>query len=518
MNLKQKFTKMTELIIGRQDEQKKLKLLFQRSTPDFIAVYGRQRVGKTYLIRNYFQKQTCLYFEATGIKDASQAQQIKLFVEKISEVFYEGLPLEVPQNWLDAFKLLTEAIMKSLAHTPLKGKALKKSLTEKASQKIVLFIDELPWFATPKSGFIQALDYYWNTKWSTIPHFKLIVCGSAASWMLNTLIRAKGGLHNRLTDILPLRPFMLKETREYLLYKGMALSLKQIVDLYMVIGGIPHYLNALDPGCSVSQNLNRMCFQKNGLLFQEFKNLFASLFDSSEAHNELIRIIAKSRQGISREEILEKAKLSSSGGLFAQRLEELEEAGFIASFTPLGNKKKGTFFRVIDEYVFFYLKWIEPVTKRISLSLENESYWESKMQSQPWKIWAGYAFESVCFKHIRQIKKALGLSVVACDIGSWREISKNNSQEDNHKGCQIDLMIDRSDGIINLCEIKYHQGQFVFTKKDVNEITQKISVYQRHSGTTKPIHVTLITPEGGYPNDHAKTMVRNEVTLPDLFT
>jgi AAA+ ATPase superfamily predicted ATPase len=496
---------MTNSIIGRRDEQKTLKRLLNSSKAEFIAIYGRRRVGKTYLIRNFFKEQRCVYFEATGLKDGNQSQQLKLFVDKISEVFYEGLPLQVPQSWLDAFKLLTTALEKerSIAQHP---------------KKFILFIDEIPWFSTPKSGFIQALDYYWNTKWSTVPTLKLIVCGSAASWMLDTLVHAKGGLHNRLTAIIPLRPFTLKETQEYLTYNGVKFNKRQMIDVYMVIGGIPHYLNGITPGFSVTQSLNQLCFQKDGFLFSEFKILFSSLFDSSEAHNELIRIIARARQGVSREEILKKAIFSSSGGMLKKRLIELEEAGFIASFTPYGNVNKGTFFRVIDEYSLFYLRWIEPVSKRLTLTLKNESYWESKMQSQSWRSWAGYAFEAICLKHIEQIKQGLGISVISSTTGSWREISKQGGEgEEQKEGCQIDLLIDRADGIINLCEIKFHQGKFSLTKKDAENIRKKVSLYQNHTKTNKPIYVTLITPEGIQPNAHSNSIVMNEITMKDLF-
>ncbi len=243
------------------EERATLKRLFKSPAAEFVAVYGRRRVGKTFLIRNFFMGQECVYFEATGLKDGSLSQQLMLFTEKISEVFYEGLPLQTPQTWLDAFKLLTKAMEKTASEA-------------KKSQKFIIFIDEIPWFSTPRSGFIQALDYYWNTKWSTIPSLKLIVCGSAASWMIDTLIHAKGGLHNRLTAIMPLRPFTLKETQDYLVHKGVKYNKRQIVELYMAIGGIPHYLNGIIPGFSVAQSLNKLCFQKDGFFFKNLKPFF----------------------------------------------------------------------------------------------------------------------------------------------------------------------------------------------------------------------------------------------------
>lgn len=489
---------MTDIFIGRKEEIAHLKKIYERTTADFVAIYGRRRVGKTYLIRNFFKNNPSFYFEATGLKDGALQQQLKLFTENISAAFYNGLSLQVPKDWLEAFQLLTRAID-----------------TVPKETKRIIFIDEIPWFATPKSGFIQALDYYWNTRWSSQPNFKLVVCGSAASWMLDNLVHAKGGLHNRLTASFPIRPFTLHETEEYLIKKGIRFTREQIVELYMSIGGIPHYLNQIPKGLSVSQIINRLCFQKDGFLFNEFSVLLSSLFDDSETHNEIIRILAKTKQGLSRDEILQKSKLSSSGGMFKKRLDELEEAGFIVSFTPYGYLNKGTFFKISDEYVLFYLKWIEPVSKRLRLSLKNESYWESKMISQSWKSWAGYAFESVCFKHIEQIKYALGIHAISSEIGSWRYQAKR--EQEQLKGCQIDLLIDRADGIINLCEIKFQQGKFIISKSYAAELRQKVTIYKTLSKTRKAIFLTMVTPEGVHKNENSENLVINEVIIDDLF-
>ena len=488
---------MTDIFVGRKEEIAHLKKIYNRTAADFVAIYGRRRVGKTYLIRNFFKNTPSCYFEVTGLKEGALHQQLKLFKENITAVFYDNLRLETPKDWLEAFQLLTRALD-----------------TLPQETKKVIFIDEIPWFATPKSGFIQALDYYWNTKWSSQKNLKLIVCGSAASWMLDNLVYAKGGLHNRLTASFPIRPFTLQETEEYLIKKGIRFTRVQIVELYMSIGGIPHYLNQIPKGFSIPQILNQLCFQKDGFLFNEFPVLLSSLFDSSETHNEIIRILATNKQGLSREEILQRSKLSSSGGMFKKRLDELEEAGFIVSFTPYGYLNKGTFFKIKDEYVLFYLKWIEPVSKRLRLSLKNESYWESKMSSQSWKSWAGYAFESVCIKHIEQIKYALGIHAISSEIGSWRCHSK---EDQSQKGCQIDLLIDRADGIINLCEIKFQQGKFIISKSYATELRHKITTYQTLSKTRKTIFLTMITPEGVYKNTNSENLVTNQVIIDDLF-
>lgn len=312
-----------------------------------------------------------------------------------------------------------------------------------------------------------------------------------------------------------MRPFTLLKTEEYLRNKNINFTREQIVSLYMTIGGIPHYLSKISTGLSVLQNINSLFFQKDDFLFNEFPILFSSLFDKPEAQNEIIRLLAASKQGLSREEILHKSKRSSSGGVFKQRLNELEEAGFIARFVPYGYANKGTFFRIIDEYVLFYLKWIEPSSKRLQLSLQNTSYWESKMMSQGWNSWAGYAFEAICIKHIEQIKHALGIKVISSEIGSWRYYPAPGDTTES--GCQIDLLIDRADGIINICEIKFYNGKFIISKSYASELQRKIKTFQTFSKTRKTIFLTLITAEGVHKNTHSENFVTNEITIEDLF-
>lgn len=502
---------MNSIFVGRKKEIETLTSVYNRSKADFVAVYGRRRVGKTYLIRHVFQNKNVLYFEATGLKDANLQQQLRQFVAAVSSCFYQQIPLKTPADWMEAFQILTSAL---------------ESLP--AKKKKVVFLDELPWFASPKSGFIQALDHFWNTKWSTDPHFKLIVCGSAASWMLDNLVRAKGGLHNRLTTLLPVRPFTLRETEDFLWQKSIKLTRKQIVELYMCIGGIPHYLDQVPRGFSLPQIINRLCFQRDGFLFREFDVLLSSLFDKADDHEVILRALAKNNQGLSRDELIQRTHVSStkksrtkmsttelsSGGTFKKRLDELEAAGFIMGFTPYGRLNKGTFFKVSDEYAMFYLQWIEPVAKHMRLSLSSGSYWESKMASQSWRSWAGYAFESVCMKHIEPIKHALGIRAVASEIGSWRYVPQKGSQE---KGCQIDLLIDRADGIINMCEMKFQKGLFTIDKRYAEDLNHKMTMYRTMSKTRKAVFLTMVTADGLHSNAYSQALVDQEITIKDLF-
>jgi uncharacterized protein len=485
-------------IAGRKKEIKKLEEFYVSKEAEFLVLFGRRRVGKTYLVRQFFKSKPCTFFEVTGLKDGSLNTQLELFTQALEETFYKGtLKIAPPKRWLDALKLLTDCI-----------KAMPKS------RKIVLFFDELPWLATRKSGILQAIDYFWNTQWSKNPGIKLIVCGSAASWILEEIVYAKGGLHNRITAKIHLMPFSLTETQDYLAYRGIKLNEPQVLELYMVMGGIPYYLKSVSKGLSAAQNINNICFQPDGLLLDEFDHLFASLFDRYEVHLEIIQALAQHPQGLSRDEILKQTKRVSSGGTFKERLFELEEAGFIGTFTPFGNSKKGTYYRIIDEYTVFYLKWIHPVRRK--LIRDSVNYWESKSQTPAWKSWAGFAFEAVCFKHINQICAALGIGAISKETGSWR-YSVESKELKKRTGAQIDLILNRADGIINICEIKHYNKKFAIDKSYAGQLREKMELFKEQTKTGKQLFLVMITTEGLTQNEYKTELVSKEITLKDLF-
>jgi len=468
--------------------------MWMSDEPAFVAVHGRRRVGKTFLVQNFFSDKG-VFFEITGEKDASYEEQLENFTKSVETTFSPDIPLKRPASWKEAFSLLTKFIQK----VP-------------KSKRIILFFDELPWMAVKRTCLIQNLDYFWNTQWNRYPNLKLIVCGSAASWMLENLIYAKGGLYNRLTHIIHLKPFSLNETREFLLIRGFKFKEKQILDLYMVMGGIPHYWKFIRKGKSVIQNINDLCFQKDGLLFNEFSLVFRSLFDQYHVHESIIREIAKKRNGISREELLVNLKISS-GGTFKKRLDELEAAGFIEFFIPFGRKKKEYFVKIIDEYTLFYLYWIDAIRNKRTVG-ENRNYWLTKFKDPRWRVWAGYAFESVCQKHKNEILHALGLESVGGEIGTWRFLPKKGSKE---KGAQIDLLIDRLDNAITLCEIKYSDDLYTIDKKYAKELKDKIGVFGERWGSKKEIFLSMITTMGIKKNIWTEDLIDSEVILSDFF-
>lgn len=488
---------MVEEIIGRKNELKKLKELFTSNTAEFLAIYGRRRVGKTYLIKKFLSAQPCVLFEQTGLNDGNLVQQLEIFATEFAKTFYPGIKITPPRSWVEALRLLTAEI-------------------EKIPQNkyVVIFFDELPWLAHRRSKFLQALDHVWNTSWVYRKKMFLIACGSAASWMLEKLIYAKGGLHNRITATISLQPFSLKETQEYLDSRGIKLNQQQVVQLYMVVGGIPHYLRSIRKGLSAAQNINELCFRKQGLLFDEFEKLFTSLFDSSEIHIDIIKAIAKNRSGISREELLDKVKSVSDGGRLKSRLRSLEEAGFITAFTPIGRARKGTYYRIIDEYIHFYLFWIEPARKKSQLNNIDKHFWETKAMSSVGQSWAGYAFESICLKHIQAIKMALHIDKIISTYGSW---SYHPPKKTSGQGAQIDMLFDREDGCITLCEIKFSDKPYVITKSYAKELENKRAIYIERTITKKQIFFALIAAQGVKENDYSQQIISQVVTLEDLF-
>lgn len=483
-----------EKIIGREKEMKILDQMWNSKEAEFLAIYGRRRVGKTHLIREYFSSKKCIYFEMTGQKDGALKVQLDHFIKLFSFSFYDDLPLLPPSSWKDAFELLTKEFEKM-----------------PPSRKIVIFFDELPWLATKKSGILQALDYYWNRFWCRYSNLILVVCGSAASWMLDQLINAKGGLHNRLTRTILLKPYNLKETRQFLAYRNIYLNPKQLLDLYMVFGGIPFYLKQVEKGKSVLQLVNQICFQPDGLLYGEFDRLFHSLFDQAEVNLTIIKAISKSLEGISREELI-KATSLSSGGTLNKRLDELIAAGFIQSYLPYGRKKKEHYYRVIDEYCYFYLRWIEPFKQR---GFEGGTeYWHTKGKTPAVITWAGYAFENICFKHLDQIRKALALQAISCEVGNWRFVPKKGEKD---FGAQIDLLFDREDGIITLCEMKYSEKFYTLGKDQAKEIKNKIEVFEKQFAPKKQMTLALITTCGMKPTIWSEELIQHVVTLEDLL-
>lgn len=476
---------MQTTIIGRTEETEILRTALVSEQPEFIALVGRRRVGKTFLVKHIYQHR--INFELTGLQHTSKSEQLQNFVFAIRNFFPDFDITKKPKNWLDAFFMLS------------------KALDEQDKQdKMVVFLDELPWLGTKRSGFLTGLSWFWNS-WAINQHLVLVVCGSAASWMIDKVVNDKGGLHNRITGLISLYPFTLGETETFLNAKHIFLNKYQITQLYLTMGGIPMYLNQIRPHLSAVQNIQAICFKRNGYLRNEFDRLFASLFDNYEKHIQLIRALASKKIGMTRQQIIDKTKFQN-GGMLTKWLNELHQSGFIEIYAGYGKKKRLSLYRLADPYSLFYLTFIEPLGVNAKTDF-------TKLSDLPnYKAWSGYAFENICLAHIDQIRKALGISGIFTTISSF--IAKPT---DGLSGAQIDLIIDRSDHSINLCEIKFSQSDYKVTKKDVTNLENKKQVFQYHTKTKKHIFVSLITTYGVVNNAHRLNHINQVVTLANLF-
>jgi uncharacterized protein len=472
-----------ESIIGREKEMEIFTTALHGNRSEFIALYGRRRVGKTFLIRSAFNRQ--FTFQLTGLANANTEQQLINFDTAFKKVTKK--PKELPAaNWFDAFTRLTQFLEKS--------PALKKTI----------FIDELPWLDTPNAGFIQALEYFWNSWASARKDIILVVCGSAASWMINKLINNKGGLHNRVTKRIKIEPFTLQECEQLIQSKKSVLDRYQIIQLYMVLGGIPFYWDEVSKGLSAAQNIQQICFSQNGLLRTEFNNLFNSLFSNAERHIAIINALAKKAKGLTRAEIIKGSRLPD-GGSMTRLLDELEESGFIRKYAPFEKKMRTSLYQLTDFYSLFYLRFIQ------NNAHFDKNKWLNTIDTPAYRAWSGYAFEQVCLYHIEQLKQTLGIAAVETNTSSWRSSTLE-------KGAQIDLVIDRRDQVINLCEMKFPINQFVIDKKYDTELRNKIAAFKKETSTRKSVFLTMVTTFGLQQNNYAAGLVQNDIKMDALFT
>lgn len=465
--------------IGRKYELNILQESLQNSSSELIAIYGRRRVGKTFLVREFFKKH--LAFEVSGLYNGNMNDQIRNFTHEIHKKD-RALKSETPTDWLASFSLLETYLNK-----------LKKP------GKKVIFIDEFPWMATARSKFLMAFENFWNHYCTKRKDLIVVICGSAASYMIQKIIKNKGGLHNRITRQIRLLPFTLGETQQFLKSRGIDYTLYDITQIYMTMGGVPHYLEKLRKGASVAQNIDHLCFEKDGTLRNEFDQLYASLFDDSEKHLTLIKTLANSNKGITRLELARKSGIASGGDL-SLKLEELIESGFISEYPYYGNKKQLALYRLSDEYSKFYLKFIQ--NNRNS----GSGTWQKLYKGSSYISWAGFSFETLCLKHIIQIKRTLRIDAIFSTNSSWF-----------NDFAQIDLLINRDDNIMNQCEIKFYNAPFTIDKQYYLNLKNKTAALQHATQTRKNIFITMITTFGLNENKYSHELVQNSIRLEDLF-
>lgn len=471
------------MLIGREKEIQELRQAYDSGESKFVAVFGRRRIGKTYLVREVFQDNFA--FTYSGMAQATTKEQLQRFYLTLKSHGFKGG--SYPNNWIEAFYVLEQY----LAGLP--------------EGKKIVFLDELPWMDGPKSSFMPAFENFWNAWASARKDILLIVCGSATSWMVKKILKNRGGLHNRLNNQIHLQPFNLHECELYAKSINLPLERQEIMEAYMVFGGIPFYWSLLNKSLSLPQNIDTLLFGRTPKLGNEFKELYLSLFKQPEPYVDIITTLAKKKIGMTREEIIANSNLATNG-LLTKYLEDLENCGFIRRYQAIGSKTKNSLYQLIDNFTLFYFKFME------GRKNTDANYW-SKIQTAPiYHNWSGLAFERICLLHSEQIKKALGISGVITNEYSWR-----TAANDEHPGAQIDLLIDRSDKVISLCEIKYSDNPYTIDKKYMENLRNKAALFRQITKTRKGIALTMITSSGLVKNSYSMNNIHSQVTADDLF-
>ena len=476
-------------IIGRNTEIEELMQLYRRNRPEFVAVYGRRRVGKTYLIKELFKDKMAFYHTGMSPLDADEANilqdQLKSFYNSL--VRYGLEPTEHPKTWLDAFFLL-EKLLES----------------QDPKQRQVVFIDELPWMDTPRSRFLSAFEHFWNGWGSGRDNLMLIVCGSATSWMEDNLINNHGGLYGRLTYEIKLSPFTLSECEAY--FKAMDLRLMRydIIQAYMAVGGIPYYLSFFRKGLSLGQNIDLLFFARNAKLKNEFDRLFSSLFSRPANYKKIINLLATRHSGFTRDEIAAATGIQNGGG-FSKMLAALEASDFIVRYVPFGRSKREEHYKLVDSFCLFHAQFLA------NGDITDPEFWEKNQNAQRLSAWKGIAFEEVCLSHIQQIKNALGIGAITSTESAW-----SLRGDDETEGTQIDLLIDRADRVVNLCEMKFYKEEFAIDKAYDKKLRHRTQTLIDNLPKNRNVHLTLITTYGLAYNEYFG-QIQKLVTMDDLF-
>lgn len=481
---------MKENITGRETEIERLEAYAKSPRSEFVAIYGRRRVGKTFLIKELFEHQFA--FRITGAENSSTAQQLANFSYTLSELTATG---EYFGTWAEAFRGL-EKYLQTLSEGPK-----------------IIFFDELPWLDTPRSDFLAELERFWNA-WAFYRNdIKFIACGSATTWMLDKVINSRGGLHDRVTHEILLSPFTLAETEDYFRQQGFAYGRQEMLESYMAVGGVAYYLSLFEPDKSVAQNIDKLCFTRGGELGDEFNRLYRGLFKKADTYIDIVTALARKNQGMTRQELLSATKQVNNGN-FTTKLTELESCDFIRSYQPFGKTKKDMMYQLVDPFTLFYFRFMQGRGSVLP------GLWVKMQSTAEYKSWCGYAFEIVCLLHIPQIVRALGIdgSINTPCAWSYRppRTMTNEADEDLSHGTQIDLLIDRSDNVINVCEMKYTLGFYEITKQYNAHVEQRLRIFRKVTATRKSLVPVFITAEGLLPNMYSRRIPR-QVTADDLF-
>lgn len=475
---------MNTKLIARHKECQQLQRCLDSDESEFVIVCGRRRIGKTYLVEQFFDGK--YDFKYVGGHNLRTREQLKNFAKALKK--YSGRQQQEFKDWFEAFDALEEHL---------------ESLPN--DRRKIIFIDEMPWMDTNRSDFVSALENFWNGWACGEYNIVLVATGSATSWMSDKLIKNRGGLHNRIRTRIYLDRFSLKETEEFLKSRGSRWDRYQILQSYMLTGGVPYYIKLLDTKKTLAENIDSLCFDENGVLRNEFDELFNAIFQSADSYQAVVRALSESREGLTRTEICEKSKVS--GGTLTRVLANLEKCDFIGKTSQFGKKSKDAVYKLIDYYTLFYFKFLEA-----DLTKDNQ-WWMHHLDCQSIVTWMGLTFELICIQHHNQIKKALGISGIATSISTWR--SKANPEREM-PGAQIDMVIERADRLIHLCEMKFSKSAYNITNDYEKKLRERMWVFDTVTGNKKPTVYTFVTTYGIGEGKH-NSLVHSEVTMDDLF-
>ncbi|MBR6180753.1 MAG: ATP-binding protein [Prevotella sp.] len=470
-------------LIARKKEIEILERKYRSGKSEFVIIYGRRRIGKTYLVNNTFSER--FTFTYVGSRRQRPEKQLQRFALQLKEYCGSAYAPHL-ETWEDAFNELRALINK-----------------RPAKERKVIFFDEMPWIDTPRSSFVEALEYFWNAWAAQRDDILFIACGSATSWMVNKLVKNKGGLHNRITEQIYLRPFHLGECEQYLHENGCLWDRYTILQCYMAMGGVPYYMSLLNPTQSLAQNIDRLYFSKNAPMREEFEELFNALFLHASKYIDVMNALSGNRKGMVRAEIIEKTKMS--GGSLTKILENLQRCDFIETYSQYNATVRNTLYRISDPYTLFFFKFLN------GKNTKDEHWWTNNIHSHAVEAWQGFSFETICMSHLDQIKQKLGISGISTESSTWRK-----QGERSNAGTQIDLVIERADRVINLCEMKFSQEPFRITKEYEEKLRQRMAIFKEESKTKKSLVITMVTTYGILPGIHTG-IVQNEIMMNDLF-
>lgn len=468
-------------LFGREIEKQVLYSHYKSNSSSLLAVIGRRRIGKTYLVRRSLERK--IDFEFVGSQNGTQKEQLLNFHIALKNYVPAHVKLRIPKNWIEAFEQLKDYL-----------------IARKGKKKKVIFLDEFPWINTAKSGFVEKFAHFWNS-WASENNVMIVVCGSAATWMMKNVVNGRGGLHNRISQTIYLKPFTLKQSKEMLKGLGVKTTDNQLAELYMILGGVPYYLSLLEKDKSIYQNIDSLLFERTGKLFNEYQNLLPSLFENANNHLMVMEVLASKWKGVSRSEIARIYRKIDGGGL-TKVLIDLEHSGFISTYVPFKNEKKDTLYRLSDGFALFYLKF---------LKYSKKSSFFDLAKTVNYRVWCGYAFENLCLQHVPEIQHALGISKIKTASSSF--LYRGTAHID---GFQIDLLIERADHVINVCEMKFHSAAFIIDKKYYLHIKKFLTRFQEIVGDNISIHFTMISANGVIQNEYAKDLIDSEVVLSQL--